>query len=200
MRQWFRIEESDANPLLVVGRPVRNIDLQEGLFIDEDGNSYRLAGGGHAQPLHAEVIPVEEGPDTRLEAGAALRPVSQRGNGNGVPGRRRRKGGEKNITIANDPFSEPSPQELNLREKFAEVRRRLGYVQKRGHNERHNYSYVTAADLAGSVGDILAELGVVVIPKLQSISTETPRLLRPHRAGGHELPVRRCAIRRGAER
>ena len=66
-------------------------------------------------------------------------------------------------------------QELNLREKFAEVRRRLGYVQKRGHNERHNYNYVTAADLAGSVGDILAELGVVVIPQLQSISTETPR-------------------------
>jgi len=65
--------------------------------------------------------------------------------------------------------------QLNLREKFAEVRRRLGYVQKRGHNERHNYSYVTAADLAGSVGDILAELGVVVVPQLQSISTEPPR-------------------------
>jgi hypothetical protein len=32
-----------------------------------------------------------------------------------------------------------------------------------------------AADLAGSVGDILVELGVVVIPQLQSISTETPR-------------------------
>ena len=34
---------------------------------------------------------------------------------------------------------------------------------------------MTAADLAGSVGDILAELGVVVIPQLQSISTEAPR-------------------------
>jgi hypothetical protein len=40
------------------------------------------------------------------------------------------------------------------------VRRRIGYVQKRGFNERNNYSYVTAADLAGAVGDILAELGV----------------------------------------
>ena len=72
-------------------------------------------------------------------------------------------------------FAAPMFAQLNLREKFAEVRRRLGYIQKRGHNERHNYSYVTAADLAGSVGDILAELGVVVIPQLQSISTETPR-------------------------
>ncbi len=53
---------------------------------------------------------------------------------------------------------------LNLRQKLAEVRRRIGYVQKRGHNERFNYSYVTAADIAGSVGDILAELGVVIIP------------------------------------
>jgi hypothetical protein len=176
MRQWFRIEEPDANPLLVVGRPVRNIDPQEGLFIDEDGNSYRLAGGGRAEPLHAEVIPVEGGPGTRLEAGAAPMPLKQRGgNGNAVPGRRRRKGGEKNGAVANDPFSAPSPEELNLREKFAEVRRRLGYVQKRGHNERHNYSYVTAADLAGSVGDILADLGVIVIPQLQSISTEAPR-------------------------
>ena len=32
-----------------------------------------------------------------------------------------------------------------------------------------------AADLACAVGDILSELGVVVIPQLQSISTETPR-------------------------
>ena len=51
MRQWFRVEEPDANPALVAGRPVRNIDPQEGLFIDEEGNSYRLAGGGQAKPV-----------------------------------------------------------------------------------------------------------------------------------------------------
>jgi hypothetical protein len=177
MRQWFRVEEPDADPALVAGRSVRNIDPQEGLFVDEEGNSYRLAGGGQAKPHYAEVIPVEGGPRTRLEAGSAPMPIKQRG-GNGLPatGRRRRKGGERHGAIANEPFSEPpNRQELNLREKFAEVRRRLGYVQKRGHNERHNYSYVMAADLAGSVGDILAELGVVMIPQLQSISTEPPR-------------------------
>ncbi len=65
------------------------------------------------------------------------------------------------------------PTTLNLRQKLAEVRRRIGYVQKRGHNERFNYSYVTAADIAGSVGDILAELGVVVIPRLEDISYES---------------------------
>jgi hypothetical protein len=132
MRQWFRVEEPDANPALVAGRPVRSIDPQEDLFIDEEGNSYRLAGGGQAKPDYAEVIPVDGGPETLLEAGAAPMPIKQDG-GNGLPatGRRRRKGG----AIANEPFSEqPDRQELNLREKFAEVRRRLGYVQKRGHN------------------------------------------------------------------
>ena len=62
---------------------------------------------------------------------------------------------------------------LNLRQKLAEVRRRIGYVQKRGYNERFNYSYVTAADIAGAVGDILAELGVVLVPSLEEISYET---------------------------
>jgi ERF superfamily len=67
------------------------------------------------------------------------------------------------------------PVQLNLRQKLAEVRRRIGYVQKRGFNERNNYSYVTAADLAGSVGDILAELGVVIVPRLESIVYESAR-------------------------
>ena len=138
---------------------MRNIDPREGLFVDEEGNSYRLAGGGEATPEYAEVIPAVNGQATQAKAGAS------------VDRRHRRKGEEKAGPV--DPF--PEPPELNLREKFAEVRRRLGYIRKRGHNERHNYSYVMAADLAGSVGDILAELGVVVIPQLQSISTETPR-------------------------
>jgi hypothetical protein len=180
MRHWFRVEQPDADPALVAGRSVRNIDPQEGIFVDEEGNSYRLAGGGQAKPLYAEVIPVKGRPGTRLEGEADRPPMAtkeRRGNGLLITERRRRKGGGKHGTIANEPLSDEQPnrQELNLREKFAEVRRRLGYVQKRGHNERHNYSYVTAADLAGSVGDILAELGVVVIPQLQSISTEPPR-------------------------
>ena len=158
MRQWYRLAEPDADPALVAGRPVRSVDPVEGLFVDEEGNSYRLVGGGKATPEYAEVIPVENGRAAQLKVAS-------------VNGRSRRKIDEKAGPV--DPF--PEPPELNLREKFAEVRRRLGYIRKRGHNERHNYSYVMAADLAGAVGDILAELGVVVIPQLQSISTETPR-------------------------
>src|SRR2546426_597738 len=69
MRRWFRVAEPDADPAMVAGRPVRNLDPQEGLFVDEEGNSYRLAGGGQAKPDFAEVIPVEAGP--RIAVGAA---------------------------------------------------------------------------------------------------------------------------------
>ena len=71
---------------------------------------------------------------------------------------------------ATSPFG--STEGFSLKQKLAEVRRRISYIQKRGHNERFNYSYVTAADIAGAVGDALAELEVVVIPRLESISHE----------------------------
>jgi hypothetical protein len=76
---------------------------------------------------------------------------------------------------AGDAGASLEPARLNLRQKLAVVRRRLAYVQKRGYNQRSNYNYVTAADIAGAVGDILAELGVVVIPRLESISHEPAR-------------------------
>jgi ERF superfamily len=75
-------------------------------------------------------------------------------------------------------------EQLTLRRKLGEVRRRIGYIQKRGYNERENYNYVAAADIAGTIGDILAELGVVVIPRLESISYE------PHAPGRLERVAR----------
>jgi hypothetical protein len=62
---------------------------------------------------------------------------------------------------------------MTLRQKLGEVRRRIGYIQKRGYNESLNYNYVAAADIAGIVGDILAEVGVVLIPRLESITYES---------------------------
>ena len=79
---------------------------------------------------------------------------------------------EYGATIETIHLAAPMFAQLSLRQKLAVVRRRLAYVQKRGHNERKNYNYVTAADIAGAVGDILAELGVIVVPRLESISHE----------------------------
>jgi hypothetical protein len=74
--------------------------------------------------------------------------------------------------------------QMTLRHKLGEVRRRIGYIQKRGYNERHNYNYVAAADIAGTIGDLLAELGVIVIPRLESIAYE------PHAPGRGERVAR----------
>ena len=79
---------------------------------------------------------------------------------------------ETSASTFNGAASE-APMQLNLRQKLAEVRRRIGYIQKRGHNERFNYTYVTAADLASAVGDALADLGVVIVPRLESIAYES---------------------------
>jgi hypothetical protein len=55
--------------------------------------------------------------------------------------------------------AEPSAPALNLRQKLAQVRREVGYIQKRGKND---YSYAMAADIAGAIGDRLAALNVVL--------------------------------------
>jgi len=87
-------------------------------------------------------------------------------------------------TLSNNVQDSDSLAPPSLKQKLVLVRRRLGYIQKRGHNEVHNYSYVTAADLAGAVGDILADLGVLVIPSLESISHD---LVRNGSGGGEHL-------------
>jgi ERF superfamily len=83
-------------------------------------------------------------------------------------------GTQASIVHETSPVQSHAPGPMTLRQKLGEVRRRIGYIQKRGYNERHNYNYVAAADIAGAVGDVLAELGVVVIPRLESITYEAP--------------------------
>ena len=86
------------------------------------------------------------------------------------------------------PALEPRANQMTLRQKMGEVRRRIGYIQRRGYNERHNYNYVAAADIAGTIGDILAELGVVVIPRLESITYEPHAPGRPERVARVIMP------------
>jgi hypothetical protein len=164
---------------------------------------FQLAGRGETKPLEVERVAAEPNGDlaailqTSLRkvkdsrpAHALQRPVGE--NRKDKPAKRRKRkstptlsGAPENGTppfaaiieseLAGDFQDSDNFTKLNLRQKLALVRRRLGYIQKRGHNELHNYSYVTAADLAGAVGDILAELGVLVIPRLESISHEPVR-------------------------
>jgi hypothetical protein len=197
LRLWYPIREADeAEARTLAGRPVAEMDLKEGIYVDEEGTVFQLAEKNATKPILAEEV---EDHDAELEqmltaslrngkssgkarAHALLRPTGRRKKGSGETEPAAKPGdaqlplessaGQSCDTAGRDHPAYPGLTQLNLRQKLAEVRRRLGYIQKRGFNETNNYSYVTAADLAGAVGDILAELGVVIVPRLESIAYE----------------------------
>ena len=171
---------------------------EEATYVDEEGNVYQLADKGETKPIEVEHLPGTEKTELEVLLEASLKGGQANGKNGGAKRllKKNRSSGRKQQASQDgtaNPEARPpeapaavetsastsnvaapeDPVRLNLRQKLAEVRRRIGYVQKRGHNERFNYSYVTAADIAGSVGDILAELGVVVIPRLEDISYES---------------------------
>lgn len=198
--EWLPVsEEGHAEVQNLLGRSVKRINSEEGIYVDEEGNVFQLADKGGTKPIAVEHPPGET-ERTELEEllKASLKGQKEHkptGGPDQAPRKGRRSDNGKHKTAAAGQGSGQSlsrkakpvittegaradadhvkPAPLNLRQKLAEVRRRIGYVQKRGHNELSNYSYVTAADIAGSIGDLLAELGVVIIPKLEGISYES---------------------------
>src|SRR5208337_1823590 len=199
VREWYLVhaaEEAEARAL--VGRAVAATDSEQGLYVDEEGNVFQLLDKGETKPIEVEHLPGTDKTELEVQLEASLKGGQANGKSGGAKRllKKNRSSSRKQQALRGEtakPEARPAeaptaidtsastfdvaaprdPVRLNLRQKLAEVRRRIGYVQKRGHNERANYSYVTAADIAGSVGDILAELGVVVIPRLEDISYES---------------------------
>src|ERR1019366_3059900 len=199
VREWRAVRKAEhAEVQTLLGRPVTSVNQQEGVYVDEEGNVYQLADNGETKPIEVEHLPETEKTELEVVLEASLKGRKANGQNGGAKQllKRNRSSGRKQQALQMEtakpearlaeapPVVETSastfngaaaeaPVQLNLLQKLAEVRRRIGYIQKRGHNERFNYRYVTAADIAGSVGDLLAELGVVVIPKLEDISYES---------------------------
>jgi hypothetical protein len=194
---WLPVREvADGERPSLEGRPVSLIDAKEGIYVDEEGTVYQFMDKGETKPNKVEHLAGTGKTELEGLLEASLN-GTKNGGKNGAPKplfKKNRSGSQLRLqatraTTAPKRAETPPPLEpgaptrvdapiedsarLNLRQKLAEVRRRIGYIQKRGHNERFNYSYVTAADIAGSVGDILSELGVVVIPSLEDITYES---------------------------
>ncbi len=195
---WFPvIKAGHAEVHALLGRPVTQLDREEGTYVDEEGTMFQLLDKGKTEPIEVERLAGTEKTELEVLLEASLKDKKsheQNGDSKRVQQKNRTNGRKPRALpmngsapqllspetmVSTQPGADATscavpeaPVQLNLRQKLAEVRRRIGYVQKRGHNERANYSYVTAADIAGSVGDILAELGVVVIPRLEDISYE----------------------------
>ncbi len=198
-RNWFPISRASyAEVRTMLRRPIRTVNQQEGIYVDEEGNVFQLLNKGATEPIEVEQLGANENSELEVHLEASLKERKPRklngdlrrmqqknrthrekqqalqvvGSASESPSVETTPGDQSSSSAENGAASEV-PVQLNLRQKLAEVRRRIGYIQKRGHNERFNYSYVTAADIAGSVGDLLAELGVVVIPRLEEISYES---------------------------
>jgi hypothetical protein len=60
----------------------------------------------------------------------------------------------------------PEPKPKSLAAKLAEVVLSVSSVEKRGHNDFHDYDYATAADVLEAVRRGLAERHVVIIPRV----------------------------------
>ncbi len=196
----YKAERAEAG--MLCGRPLTSMNPKEGIYVDEEGNVFQLANRGGTKPLEVEQLAAEGKSELEALLEASLNGVPQspeadaagQAEGKSDTGSVAKRAHRKRIKIVparRDEFADAAAQvsngaeedpardaanlssvRLNLRQKLALVRRRLAYVQKRGYNQRSNYNYVTAADIAGAVGDILAELGVVVVPRLESISHE----------------------------
>jgi hypothetical protein len=207
VKEWHPINKAEeAEVRTLVGRPVTEVDSDEGIYIDEEGNVFQLAEKGRSKPMEVEESACERESaraDGQTSANGrvpkedkASEEAASDNHGGKVrkertPNRRAKRRSARAETAdglgthiedgaagEQSAFAAPMFAQLTLRQKLAVVRRRIAYVQKRGHNERKNYNYVTAADIAGAVGDILAELGVVVVPRLESISHEPSRMAR----------------------
>ncbi|MGO9058943.1 MAG: ERF family protein [Candidatus Binataceae bacterium] len=198
-KKWFPVSTANHEEVhILLGRPVTSINQQEGIYVDEEGKVYQLADKGETKPIAVEHLAEREKTELEVLLEASLKEGQANGKRSGAKrllkkNRSSRSKQQALQVVTAKPDARPAeapaavetsastfngaapedPVRLNLRQKLAEVRRRIGYVQKRGHNERFNYSYVTAADIAGSVGDLLSELGVVVIPCLENIEYES---------------------------
>jgi ERF superfamily len=187
-REWYPLHRmSEAEARALVGRPLKEVDRAEGLYVDEEGRSFQLANQGKTRPIDRSVVAVTTNrPSTTSDSGKSgrkprrtrpaqldLPATATRAPSAVRPASADRSRGDATGARPTPRASGRRPLPLNtLAQKLAEVRRRIGYIQKRGHNELFGYRYAMAADIASAVGDALAELGVIVIPHLDSISSE----------------------------
>lgn len=65
----------------------------------------------------------------------------------------------------------PPPPPLTLWQKIAKAMELVGYVQKRGRNQFHKYSYATASDVAEKAREAFLEVGLLFLPTIGTVET-----------------------------
>ena len=62
---------------------------------------------------------------------------------------------------------------LSLASKLAQIGREIGRVNKTGRNAQQNYAFIEYAEVAGRIRDLLAEYNVIIVPKVESVESQT---------------------------
>ncbi|WP_424236400.1 ERF family protein [Bhargavaea ginsengi] len=62
-------------------------------------------------------------------------------------------------------------QQRSLVKKLAKVMSEVKYIQKRGYNQFHKYSYATESDVSDKVREVLAEQNVMMIPSVTDLQS-----------------------------
>ncbi len=59
LRLWYPIRDAEkAEVGSLLGRPVTEVDVKEGIYVDEEGTVFQLAGKGETKPILVEETPV----------------------------------------------------------------------------------------------------------------------------------------------
>jgi hypothetical protein len=63
VREWHPVHRAEkAETLTLLGRPVTELNSDEGIYIDEEGNVFQLAEKGRSKPMEIEQSARERGP------------------------------------------------------------------------------------------------------------------------------------------
>ena len=206
IRKWFPIRKAAREEVVtLVGRPLRLVDEGEGLYVDENGEAFSLQDGRETEALEVEIVRSgnQNGwngngtgrAESMAESNGRLLLTYSGESATSEVDKPVAGDGQRTIsgTIARDTeffasetITASSANQLTLKEKLVEIRRRIGQIEKRGINEAGNYRYVRAADLAGPIGDLLAEYGIILLPRLESINSVP--------LGGRELSDERTHV------
>ncbi|MGA7870727.1 MAG: hypothetical protein WCA22_07490 [Candidatus Binatus sp.] len=72
--KWLPVRKADyAEAQTLHGRPVTSVNLQEGIYVDEEGNGFQLADKGETKPIAVEHLPGREKTELEVLLEASLK-------------------------------------------------------------------------------------------------------------------------------
>jgi len=171
---------------------------EEATYVDEEKNVYQLAEKGETKQIEVERLSGTEKTELEVLLEASLKGEQANGKNGGAKrllkknrgsGRKPQelqvpaakpeaRAAEAPAAVETSPstFNATAPEDpvrLNLRQKLAEVRRRIRLRPEARPQRALQLQLRHRRRYRRSVGDILSELGVVVIPRLENIEYES---------------------------